>query len=72
MSGSFDHLRGAYVRDAQDAYREATSDEILKLARRVLARRVRRGIAFTDPSVVGDFLQFSRPTCLERRDQQPL
>jgi len=57
MSGSFDYLRGAFVRDAQDDYREATAEEILKLARRVLARRVRRGIMFSDPSVAKDFLQ---------------
>ena len=45
------------VRDATGEYRAATGDEVLKAARQVLGRRVRRGTALTSPQVVRDFLQ---------------
>ncbi|MEZ0472919.1 hypothetical protein [Luteimonas salinilitoris] len=66
-SGSFDYLRSAYVRDAQDVYRTATAEEILTLARRVLVRRVRRGVTFSDPSVAKDFLRLKPPGAVDVR-----
>lgn len=59
MSISCDSERGSslLVRDVQGDYREATAEEILVAARRVMARRVRRGTAFTDPTVARNYLQ---------------
>ena len=45
------------VRDATGQYQPASPDQILKAARRVIGRRVRRGTAMTAPRVVGDFLR---------------
>ncbi|MEO9163513.1 MAG: DNA repair protein RadC [Casimicrobiaceae bacterium] len=45
------------VRDAAGEYRAATGDEVLKAARQVLGRRVRRGTTLTSPQVVRDYLQ---------------
>ena len=44
------------VRDAKGEYRLATSDEVLKAARQVIGRRVRRGTSMTSPQLVRDFL----------------
>lgn len=59
MSLSFDAGRGSalLVRDVQGVYRRVRSDEILDAARRVLARRVRRGTVLTDSQVVRDYLR---------------
>lgn len=45
------------VRDPQGDYREATADEVLTAARRVLSRRVRRGTALTSPALARDVLR---------------
>ena len=45
------------VRDATGEYRSATGEEVLKAARQVLGRRVRRGTTLTSPQVVRDYLQ---------------
>lgn len=45
------------VRDATGEYRAATGEEVLKAARQVLGRRVRRGSTLTSPQVVRDYLQ---------------
>jgi len=44
------------VRDAHGQYRLATGDEVLKAARQVMSRRVRRGSAMTSPLVVREYL----------------
>ena len=44
------------VADGRESYREASDEEILASARALLARRVRRGISFTSPSVVKEYL----------------
>ena len=45
------------VRDAKGEYRLASSDEVLKAARQVIGRRVRRGTSMTSPELVRDFLR---------------
>ena len=45
------------VRDALGQYRHATGDEVLKAARQVIGRRVRRGTAMTSPQTVRDYLR---------------
>lgn len=45
------------VRDARGEYRQASADEVLKAARQVIGRRVRRGTAMTSPQAVRDFLR---------------
>jgi DNA repair protein RadC len=45
------------VRDALGQYRQATGDEVLKAARQVIGRRVRRGTAMTSPQTVRDYLR---------------
>ena len=45
------------VRDATGAYRLATGDEVLKAARQVIGRRVRRGTTLTSPDAVRDYLR---------------
>src|SRR4051812_11685870 len=45
------------VRDAQGEYRQATQDEVLTAARKVLAHRVRRGSPLSSPQAVRDFLR---------------
>lgn len=50
--------RGALlVCDAGGAYRPATADEVLRHARLVLARRVRRGVIFDSPALVKEYLK---------------
>jgi DNA repair protein RadC len=50
--------RGALmVCDAAGSYRPATADEVLRHARQVLARRVRRGVVFDSPALVKDYLK---------------
>ena len=44
------------VCDGAGAYRPASADEVLRQARAVLSRRVRRGVTFQSPAVVKDFL----------------
>ena len=44
------------VCDAEGLYRPASADEVLRQARVVLSRRVRRGALFDSPSVVKDYL----------------
>lgn len=51
------NLGALLVRDLQGDYREATSDEVLTAARRVLSRRVRRGTALTSPALARDVLR---------------
>lgn len=64
MSTSFDFRRSSslLVRDVSGDYREATCDEIIGAARRMMARRVRRGTMFADPSVARDYLQVKLST----------
>ena len=45
------------VRDAKGEYRLATGDEVLKAAKQVIGRRVRRGTSLTSPEVVRDYLR---------------
>ncbi len=45
------------VRDAKGEYRLATGDEVLKAARQVIGRRVRRGTSLTSPQAVRDYLR---------------
>lgn len=45
------------VRDSKGEYRLATGDEVLRAARQVIGRRVRRGTSMTSPQVVRDFLR---------------
>lgn len=45
------------VCDASGRYRAATADEVLRHARQVLARRVRRGVVFESPALVKDYLK---------------
>jgi DNA repair protein RadC len=45
------------VRDALGQYRLATGDEVLKVARQVIGRRVRRGTSMSSPQVVRDYLR---------------
>lgn len=44
------------VREADGQYRDATHEEVLAVARRVLSHRVRRGAKLDSPKVVRDFL----------------
>lgn len=44
------------VRDAEGQYRVADAEEVLKAARQVLSRRVRRGAAMTSPALIRDYL----------------
>lgn len=44
------------VREADGQYRDATQEEVLAVARRVLSHRVRRGALLDSPKVVRDFL----------------
>jgi DNA repair protein RadC len=45
-----------WVGDEHGAARHATGEEILKAARRVMSRRVRRGVSMTSPKLVREFL----------------
>jgi len=53
QSESFELL----FRDAKGEYRLATGDEVLKAARQVIGRRIRRGTSLTSPEVVRDYLR---------------
>lgn len=46
-----------HVRDVGGEFRPATADEVLVAARQALARKVRRGTAFTSPEVTRQFLR---------------
>lgn len=57
VSASGVALAGALmVCDASGVYRPASGDEVLRQARVVLSRRVRRGVVFSSPSLVKEFL----------------
>lgn len=45
------------VREVGGQYRAATSDEVLRRARYVLSRRIRRGASMDSPQAVKDFLR---------------
>ena len=45
------------VRDSKGEYRLATGEEVLKAARQVIGRRVRRDTSMTSPQFVRDFLR---------------
>ncbi|EHR71195.1 DNA repair protein radc [Burkholderiales bacterium JOSHI_001] len=45
------------VRDVDGQYRPASTDEVLRGARRVLATRVRRGATMSSPEAVKDYLR---------------
>jgi DNA repair protein RadC len=45
------------VREAKGEYRLASGDEVLKEAKQVIGRRVRRGTSMTSPELVRDFLR---------------
>ncbi len=58
-SSQFSAAAGAFsllVCDASGVYRAATPEEVLRGARGVLARRVRRGVVFESPRAVRDYL----------------
>lgn len=44
------------VRDVDGQYRPASAEEVLKQARRVLSRKVRRGASISSPQAVKDYL----------------
>jgi DNA repair protein RadC len=48
-----------YVRDAQGVFSPANGEIILSAAKSHLTRRIHRGVAFTSPQVVRDFLAVS-------------
>jgi DNA repair protein RadC len=52
------------VRESDGQYRDATQEEVIAVARRVLGYRVRRGAALDSPKVVRDFL------CLQLGDRE--
>lgn len=56
-SAQSNHVAELLVRDSTGTYRPATGDEVLKAARQVIGRRVRRGTALTSPGVVRDYLR---------------
>jgi DNA repair protein RadC len=45
------------VRDVDGQYRRASADEVLHLAKRLLAQRVRRGATMSSPQAVKDYLR---------------
>jgi DNA repair protein RadC len=45
------------VRDVDGQYRAASTDEVLSHAKRILARRVRRGAVMSSPEAVKDYLR---------------
>jgi DNA repair protein RadC len=45
------------VRNDDGTYREATAEEVLRQAKNMLARRVRRGATMSSPEAVKDFLR---------------
>ena len=45
------------VRDVDGQYRPALAEEVLQLARQVLAHRVRRGASMSSPQLVKDYLR---------------
>lgn len=53
------HVRisGLMVCEAGGQYRPATADEVMGEARRVIARRVRRGASMSSPDAVKDYLR---------------
>src|SRR4051812_40854384 len=44
------------VREASGEYRLARTDEVIKAARKMLARKMRRGATLTSPKLVREFL----------------
>ena len=56
MSHTSTESAGLLVRDHTGDYRQASADEVLKAARTVLARKVKRGTTFKSPQMVKDFL----------------
>lgn len=56
MSATTDNHATLLAEDPDGTHRPATGDEILAAARRVLARRVRRGTALDSPRVTRDYL----------------
>jgi DNA repair protein RadC len=53
---SQDTFKELYVRGEQGATRQASHDEILLAARRIMSRKVRRGTSMSSPKLVKDFL----------------
>jgi DNA repair protein RadC len=51
------HTFELLIRDPSGDYRLASGEEVLKAARQVLGRRVRRGSALTSPELVRDYLR---------------
>ena len=47
---------GLLVRDERGDYRPASADEVLSEARKVIAKRVKRGTSFTSPQIAREFL----------------
>jgi DNA repair protein RadC len=45
------------VRDHDGSYRPASADEVLRQARQMISRRVRRGAAMSSPEAVKDYLR---------------
>ena len=46
-----------FVRDVEGQFREASAEEVLRHARCVLSRRVRRGASMSSPQAVKDYLR---------------
>jgi DNA repair protein RadC len=55
-------LEQLWIGDARCAARIATSEEILKAARALMSRRVRRGVSMTSPALVRQFLSLKLGT----------
>jgi DNA repair protein RadC len=49
-------IQTLYVRDAQGCFTQASGDAVLAAAKAHVNRRVHRGVAFTSPQVVRDYL----------------
>jgi len=56
MSHTSIEIAGLHVRDERGDYRQASADEVLHAARKVIAKRVKRGTIFSSPQIAQEFL----------------
>lgn len=56
MSHVSTELSGLLIQDGHGDYRRASSTEVLQVAKKVLAKKVKRGTAFKSPQAVREFL----------------
>lgn len=56
MSQNTSFSTSLLIRDVEGIYRQASADEVLQAARRVLSAKVRRGSCLSSPAQVRDFL----------------